>query len=134
MVDYSAADWPERVREATEGKGVDVVFDGVGGPLGAAAFETTARTGRFFAHGAPSGAFAEIDPAKARRRGVSVTGVEQVQFTPAAVRRLVERALGEAAAGRIRPVIGQTFPLERADEAHAAIEAHDVVGKTLLLI
>ncbi|HYZ01355.1 MAG TPA: zinc-binding dehydrogenase, partial [Candidatus Binatia bacterium] len=42
-------------------------------------------------------------------------------------------ALTEAAAGRLRPTIGQTFPLERAAEAHAAIEARATVGKTLLL-
>jgi NADPH:quinone reductase-like Zn-dependent oxidoreductase len=39
---------------------------------------------------------------------------------------------GEAAAGRLRPLIGQRFPLERAADAHAAIEARATVGKTLL--
>ena len=63
-----------------------------------------------------------------------VRGIEHVQFAPADGKRLAERALSEAAAGRIRPVIGQTFPLERAADAHAAIEARDVIGKTLLLI
>ena len=38
------------------------------------------------------------------------------------------------AAGRIRPVIGQRFPLEQAADAHLAIEARDVIGKTLLVI
>jgi NADPH2:quinone reductase len=42
--------------------------------------------------------------------------------------------MSEAAAGRIRPVIGQTFPLEQAADAHRAIEARDVIGKTLLVI
>jgi len=74
------------------------------------------------------------DPGAAERRGVRVAGIEQVQFAPADKRRLVVRALGEAAAGRIRPVIGQIFPLERAADAHAAIEARRVIGKTLLLI
>ena len=49
-------------------------------------------------------------------------------------RRLTQQALREAAAGRITPIIGQTFPLEKSAEAHAAIEAHTVVGKTLLVI
>jgi len=47
---------------------------------------------------------------------------------------LTQQALREAAAGRITPIIGQTFPLEKSAEAHAAIEAHTVVGKTLLVI
>src|SRR5437773_549555 len=57
VVDYSGPDWPERVREATGGTGPDVVFDGAGGELGRAAFEITARGGRFSAHGGPSGGF-----------------------------------------------------------------------------
>jgi len=132
VVDYSEPGWPERVREATGGTGPDVVFDGVGGQIGRAAFEVTARGGRISAHGAPSGGFAEIDSQEAQRRGVTVSGIEQVQLAPADAKRLGERAL--SAAGRIRPVIGQTFPLERAADAHAAIEARDVIGKTLLLV
>jgi NADPH2:quinone reductase len=111
-----------------------VVFDGVGGQIGRAAFGVTARGGRFSAHGAPSGAFTVIDPQEAERHGVTVRGIEHVQFAPADAKRLAERALSEAAAGRIRPVIGQTFPLERAADAHAAMEARGVIGKTLLLI
>ena len=135
VVDYSEPGWPERVREATDGAGADVVFDGAGGQIGRAAFEVTARGGRVFAYGAPSGSFAEIDPDEARRREVTVVGLFDLQFDSAdEKKRLVERALSEAAAGRIRPVIGQTFPLEKAADAHAAIEARGVIGKTLLLI
>jgi NADPH:quinone reductase len=133
VVDYSAPDWAEQVREETGGTGPDMVFDGAGGEVGRAAFEITARGGRFSAHGAPSGGFAPIDGAEADRRGVTVRGIEQVQGIDAKARRRVGRALSEAAAGRIRPFIGQTFPLERAAEAHAAIEARRVIGKTLLL-
>jgi NADPH2:quinone reductase len=63
-----------------------------------------------------------------------VRGIQHVQFARADGKRLAERALSEAAASRIRPLIGQTFPLARATEAHAAIEARAVIGKTLLLI
>ncbi|GAA3111798.1 zinc-binding dehydrogenase [Streptosporangium carneum] len=120
--------------EAGDERGADVVFDGVGGRIGRTSFEITARGGRFFAYGVPSGTFTEIDPREPQGRGVGVRGIEQVQFLPEEARRLTERALAEAVAGRIRPVIGQTFPLERAAEAHAAIESRDVVGKTLLLV
>ena len=51
----------------------------------------------------------------------------------AARRAHVERTLAEAAEGRYRPVIGQTFPLDKASDAHAAIAARTAVGKTLLV-
>ena len=133
VLDYSDPDWPERVRDATGRTGPDVVFDGAGGELGRAAFEITARGGRFSAHGGPSGGFTVIDPHEAERRRVTVRGIEQVQFSPADLHRMTERALAEAAARRIKPVIGRTFPLEQAADAHAAIEAREVIGKTLLV-
>lgn len=132
VVDYSEVGWAERVREATGGAGIDVVFDGAGGQVGRAAFEITAPGGRFFSYGAASGGFAEIDAHEAEQRQVTVVGIVD-RTAPQEWTRLTERALSELAAGRIRPVIGQTFPLERAADAHAAIEARDVIGKTLLL-
>lgn len=133
-VDYSAPDWVDQVREATGGAGVSVVFDGVGGGLGRAAFELTARGGRVSTHGAPSGAFAAIDSEEAARREVTVTGIDRAQFTPEVSRQLVERALDGALAGRLRPVVGQTFPLAEAAAAHTRIEAREAVGKTLLVV
>jgi NADPH:quinone reductase len=65
---------------------------------------------------------------------VSVRGIDQAQLSDEDRRRLTQRALREAAAGRIRLIIGQTFPLEKAAEAHAAIAARTVVGKTLLVV
>ena len=134
VVDYSEPGWTKNVLEATGGAGPDVVFDGVGGEIGRAAFEVTARGGRFSVHGASSGEATIIDPAEARRKNVDVIGIEQLfDFGPHVV-RWAERMMSQAAAGLIRPVIGQTFPLERAADAHAAIEDRTAVGKTLLLI
>jgi NADPH2:quinone reductase len=65
---------------------------------------------------------------------VTLRRTQHVQFAREEAKRLTLQALSEAAAGRIRPVIGQTFPLERAADAHTAIEARSVIGKTLLLI
>jgi NADPH:quinone reductase len=134
VVDYAAEGWTKRVRDAADGAGPSVVFDGVGGRIGLAAFEAAADGSRYFAYGVPAGGFAEIDPAQAARRGIKVTGIEQVQFAPAQAARLAGRVLAEAAAGRVRPVIGRTFPLEAAAEAHATVEARTVVGRTLLLV
>jgi NADPH2:quinone reductase len=131
--DYSEPGWPQKILTATAGIRPDVVFDGAGTQLGQAAFTITADGGRFSAHGSPSGGFAAIDPGEARRRGITVRGIEQAQFTPDRLQALTTRALAEAAAGQIQPVIGQTFPLDRAGDAHTAIEARSVTGKTLLL-
>ncbi|KAA9154188.1 zinc-binding dehydrogenase [Amycolatopsis acidicola] len=127
-VDYSEPDWTEQVR-ALIGGGPDVVFDGVGGEIGRAALEITAPGGRFSVHGASSG----TPTMGSGPDGVTVLGIEQLFSFAATARARVEQALAEAAAGRLRPVIGQTLPLARAAEAHAAIEARAVTGKTLLL-
>ncbi|MFI6174147.1 zinc-binding dehydrogenase [Nonomuraea sp. NPDC051191] len=131
-VDYSRPGWTGEVLDATGGRGADVVFDGVGGDLGRQAFEVTARGGRFSVHGASSGSTTTVDPEEAARRGVTVIGLEQLAALSGDGNERTERAIAEAAGGRLRAVVGRTFPLERAAEAHAAIEARAVNGKTLL--
>jgi NADPH2:quinone reductase len=63
---------------------------------------------------------------------VTVRGIEQVQLQPDEHVQLAARALSEMAAGHMKPVIGEVFPLEHAADAHTAIEARAAVGKTLL--
>ena len=131
VVDYSEPGWTEEVRHVTGNRGVDVVFDGAGGRLGGAAFEVTVPGGRFSAHGVSDGGFAGIGDQVAKTREITVHGIGR--YAPADFRRLAAAALAEAAARRIRPVIGQTFPLERAGGAHAAMEARATIAKTLLV-
>lgn len=132
-VDYSLPGWVSQVRGLVGDSGVEVVFDGVGGELGRAAFGLVARGGRFSAHGTPSGSFTGIAQPDAAAAGVTLTGIERVQLSPGELRQTTARAFAAAADGRIRPIVGRTYPLERAGEAHAAIENRQVVGKTVLL-
>lgn len=133
VVDYTDEDWARQVRRAAP-DGVDVVFDGAGAELGGEAFGLTAPGARFSAHGAPAGRFADIDEDAARERDVRVRGIEQVQLSDEETVGLAAEVLREAAAGRLRPVVGQTFPLDRAAEAHAALEERRVTGKTVLVV
>ncbi|MFC0507161.1 zinc-binding dehydrogenase [Micromonospora costi] len=126
-VDYRRPGWADRVRDATGG--VDVVFDGVGGEIGRTAFTLLDRGGRMVSFGLASGEWAAIPAEDAAARGVTLV---RPDVPPARLRAYAERALAEAAAGRLRPLIGQRFPLERAADAHAAIESRATVGKTLL--
>ena len=132
-LDYRADGWDERVREALVGAGVDgvnVVLDGVGGAIGRTAFGLLGRDGRIVSFGLASGEWAAVPEAEAAARGVRILSA---QASPKAMRTATEAVLAEAAAGRLRPVIGQRFPLDRAADAHAAMEARSTLGKTLLV-
>ncbi|MEU1041566.1 zinc-binding dehydrogenase [Streptomyces sp. NPDC005907] len=135
-VDATLPDWPAAAAAALGGddRAADVVLDGVGGQLGSAAFPVTADGGRFSAHGAPTGGFTRVDREEAARRGITLLGIGDLQFDTAARTRLATTALTEAAAGRLRPVIGGTYPLNRAADAHAAVESRELVGKVVLKV
>ncbi|MBF9068344.1 zinc-binding dehydrogenase [Streptacidiphilus fuscans] len=132
VLDYAEPGWSSALHEA----GVSVVFDGVGGAIGREAFELLRPGGRFVAFGFSSGVGTAIAPGEAEQRGVTSlaywgppTGARspEVQF------RQTRDLLAAVAAGRIRTLVGQTFPLRDAAAAHAAIERRETVGKTVLL-
>jgi NADPH:quinone reductase len=128
-VDYLRPDWTGRVRDAV-GR-VDVVLDGVGGAVARSAFELLDAGGRMVSFGLASGRWADISEPEAARRGVRLL---RLRPSPQQLRAGTEAALAEAAAGRLRPVIGQRYPLECAADAHAAIQSRATVGKTLLTV
>ncbi|MCP2163960.1 zinc-binding dehydrogenase [Goodfellowiella coeruleoviolacea] len=126
-IDYRQPDWPDRVRAAVGG--VDVVFDGVGGAVGRTAFDLLDRGGRMLSYGLASGEWADIPERTAAERGVRLV---RASATPEQMRGFVEEVLAKAAAGQLRPVIGQRFALDRAADAHAAVQSRQTIGKTLL--
>lgn len=126
-IDYLQPDWPAAVRDRVGA--VDVVYDGVGGQVGRDAFGLLLPSGRYAGFGMASGSFAAI-PADTRPE---ITRLTFGLVTPEQSGRLTRRALDLAVAGALRPVIGQRFPLDRAADAHAAIEARATIGKTLLI-
>ncbi|GAA5016607.1 zinc-binding dehydrogenase [Kitasatospora paranensis] len=128
-VDYRQPDWTDRVREAVGA--LDVVLDGVGGAVARAAFDLLVPGGRMVSYGLASGEWAAIPPALAAEREVALL---QPRPDPATMRALTAEALAEAAARRLRPVIGLRLPLAAAADAHAAIESRATTGKTLLVV
>ena len=125
-VDYAQAGWERAVIEITGGAGVDLVFDGVGGPIGEQGLSAVRAGGRARIYGMAGGEWTRADE--------RVTVIPQGPApSPAEIRALAGEALAHAVAGRLRPIIGQTYPLAEAAEAHRAIEARMTTGKTLLI-
>ena len=123
-VDYTEPGWPGRV-----GDPVDVVIDGVGGDIGRTAFGLLGRGGRMVSFGLASGSWTTVSDEEAAAREVTLV---RPTATPDELRAYTESALAEAAAGRLRPIIGQRFPLAKAADAHRAIQSRATIGKTLL--
>jgi NADPH:quinone reductase len=130
-VDYSTPDWPDHVHAITRGHGLDAVFDGIGGAVGAAMASLLADGGRFSGYGMSSGAETEISGTDRR---VSIVGMSQLPGFWEDSPRRVRHVLRETAGGRLAPIIGRTYPLAAAAAAHADIEARQFIGKSLLLI
>ncbi|MFC9437689.1 zinc-binding dehydrogenase [Nocardia sp. NPDC057030] len=131
VVDYSAPDFTGQVVAVTGGRPLNVVFDGIGGALGAAALALIGDGGRFCGYGMTSGTETVVEAA--HRQRLTVTDMSQLPSFWADAPRRIRQVLTEAAAGRLLPLIGQTYPLTDAARAHADIEARSVVGKSVLL-
>jgi len=123
-LDYTEPGWADDLPVK-----VDVVYDGVGGAIGQAALAALAPGGRFLLHGVASGTMTDTSG----RSDVTVHGFAELMQIGRRHRELSTEALALATTGRLRPVIGQVYPLEQAAEAHAAIEARRSIGKSLLL-
>jgi NADPH:quinone reductase len=123
-VDYTDGRWADAAGR------LDVVFDGVGGAVARTAFGLLDPGGRMVSFGLAGGTWSDVKDEEAAAAGVTL--VRGARGTPAELRAYTASALAEAAAGRLRPIIGQRFPLERAADAHAAMESRQTIGKTLL--
>ncbi|MGY1719917.1 NAD(P)H-quinone oxidoreductase [Blastococcus sp. SYSU DS0552] len=139
-INYRDEDFVERVREATDGRGVDVVLDNMGAKYLARNLEALAVGGRLVIIGMQGGSKAELDIATLLRKRAAVhatalrsrpaTGPGGKADIVAAVRHDV---WPDVERGTIRPVVDRRLPMARAAEAHRVVEASEHVGKVLLL-
>jgi NADPH2:quinone reductase len=135
-IDYKTEDFVAVVRELTNGKGVDVVLDMVGGDYVAREISCLADDGRIVIIALLGGAKANVDLGQVLRRRLTITGStlrpRPVAFKAQIARELRERVWPLLEAGKIKPVIYQTFPLEEAAAAHTLMESSAHVGKIML--
>jgi NADPH2:quinone reductase len=137
-INYKEEDFAAVVKEATGGKGVDVVLDMVGGDYVGREISCLADDGRIVVIALLGGARANVDLGQVLRRRLTVTGStlrpRPVVFKAAIARELRERVWPLFAEGRIKPVIYKTFPLAQAPDAHALMESSAHVGKIMLQV
>ncbi|UZF95282.1 NADPH:quinone oxidoreductase family protein [Bosea sp. NBC_00550] len=136
-VDYSQADIRAALKRLTEGRGVDVLYDTVGGELAEPALRSMAWEGRYLVVGFAGGEIPKIPLNLLLLKGCDLRGVfwgEFVAREPAAHRRNMERLLEWAAGDHIRAHVHATFPLERWTEAYALIGDRKAKGKIVLTL
>jgi len=135
-VNYNEGDFVAAAREATGGRGVDVVLDSIGAPYLKRNLATLASGGRLVLIGLMGGAKAEIGLAPLLMGRLQLIGstlrARPVEEKAAIVSAFQARFGPALERGEIRPIIDRVLPVDRAGEAHRAIKASEHFGKIVL--
>ncbi|MBK8812459.1 MAG: quinone oxidoreductase [Acidobacteria bacterium] len=133
LINYTETDWPEQVLEATEGRGVNWLIEMVGGDIVAQNLKVLAKHGTMWVYGAASGQDFKVSVLSLMQKNHKIQGYwlmnEPIANRIAFTRELLEHI----AAGRLKIEVTE-FPLEKAREAHEAIEARKTTGKVVLTV
>ena len=136
---YRQQDFVAEIARLTEGQGVDLLLDMVGGPYFARNLRCLARGGTLLLIGLLGGASAhEVELAPIMARRLTVTG-STLRPRSAAEKAAIAAALRQHVwplleAGRLKPVIAEVLPLAQAAQEHAALEERPPIGKIVLQI
>ncbi|WP_435364606.1 quinone oxidoreductase family protein [Haloarchaeobius sp. DYHT-AS-18] len=134
-INYTEEDFRPVVLEETDGEGVDLALDGVGDEVFAESVRATKDFGRIVPYGAASGVPGTLDTSEMLFRNQSVTGYhlgKAMQQKPQRVLEAVPDLTQGLESGELEVIVGETFALEDAAEAHEYIEARKSSGKVVL--
>ena len=134
-INYLSESLKDKLREYTDGEGVDVIYDPVGGGYAEPALRAIAWEGRYLVVGFASGDIPKIPLNLALLKGCEIVGVFWGSFaarSPDRFRAQVETLLGLHAEGKLEPHVQARYPLERAREALLAIAERRVQGKVVI--
>jgi NADPH2:quinone reductase len=135
VINYATEDLRERIKDLTASKGVDVVYDAVGGPYAEPALRSTGWRGRFLVVGFAAGDIPKIPLNLPLLKGSSIVGVFWGEFTrrePKALAASIAQLGAWFREGRLKPHVSQTFPLAQAIEALKQMAGRKVKGKVVL--
>jgi NADPH2:quinone reductase len=133
-INYRDVDPAEAARARTDGRGVDLVVDPVGGATLAASLRALAYRGRAITVGNASRDRQPLDVSTLMGGNQSLTGVFLgAEIATPRARAMIARHIADVAAGDLRVVVDRTFPLAEAAAAHAYIESRQAVGRVVLI-
>ena len=136
-INYREQDFLEAVREATGGRGADVILDMVGGAYLQRNIDSLALEGRLVIIALMEGAEAELNLAAVMSKRLTVTGstlrARRVDQKAAVARAVRQEVWPHLASGELRPWIHATYPLADASEAHGVMQSSRHIGKLLLI-
>ena len=134
VINYRTTDFSAKVKEETRGKGADVILESVGGEVYEQSQATLATMGRMVVFGCASGQPGRTDPLDLLFRNKSIIGFHLGRYT--ADRDAMTEALGTMlpalASGKLKPIVGRTFPLDQAAGAQNWITDRRSIGKVIL--
>jgi NADPH:quinone reductase len=136
-INYASDDLRDHVKALTNGGGVDVVYDPVGGAYTEPSLRSLAWRGRLLVVGFAAGEIPKIPLNLTLLKGCSIVGVFWAEFTRREPQRFAEsmQQLGRwYADGKLKPHVSQTYPLERAADALTAMANRQVKGKVVLTV
>lgn len=135
VINYAEEDLKTALRRETDGEGVDVVYDPVGGDYAEAALRGMAYGGRFLVIGFAAGDIPRIPLNLVLLKGADIRGVfwgEAILRDPEAHEANIRRLLGWVERGDLRPHVHATYPLEGTPAALEALAGRKVKGKVLI--
>ena len=135
-INYKTTDFVPEVKSATGGKGADVILDIIGGSYIQKNYDAAAMDGRIVQIAFQDGSKVQVDFMRLMLKRLTHTG-STLRSRPVPEKALIAQAVEATvwplvAAGKVRPVMDQTFPLVEAAAAHARIEASAHIGKVVL--
>ncbi len=137
-INYKTETFADRVLEATERRGVDVLLDFVGAPYWEANLKSLALNGRLLLIGMMGGSRGQLDIGGIMGKSLTVTGTTLRRYPQpkkiALTQAFVDFAMPRFEQGELRPIIAQTFPLHAAAKAHRLMESNANIGKIVLRV
>ena len=136
LIDYTQEGWELKVREATEGKGVDVALEMAGGDVFNKTLKCLAPFGRLVVFGNASRETYTMNPQNLMRRNQSVVGffLPQIMKNPDLLLPSIKDLFSYVASGKLKLTIGGVYPIEQAAEVHEEMNSRQTKGKMILQV